>query len=41
MCVTSCAGTTCRSVDREFRFGFKGGELLLTRLEVNERPPCK
>ncbi|HEU4611570.1 MAG TPA: hypothetical protein VFS15_05815 [Kofleriaceae bacterium] len=37
----NCAGTTCRSVDREFRFGFKGGELLLTRLEVNERPPCK
>jgi hypothetical protein len=35
-----CSGTTCRSDDREFRFGFAGGELLLTRLEVIERPPC-
>lgn len=37
----NCAGTTCRSPDREFRFGFKGGELMLTRLEISERPPCK
>ena len=38
-----CTGTTCRSDDREFRFVFKptAGELLLTRLEVTERPPCK
>jgi hypothetical protein len=35
-----CTGTTCRSEDREFRFGLGGGELLLTRLEVIERPPC-
>jgi hypothetical protein len=36
----NCAGTTCRSPDREFRFVFKGGDLLLTRLEVTERAPC-
>ncbi len=38
-----CDGTVCRSDDREFRFGFKpgaGGELMLSRLEVVERPPC-
>ncbi|HEX5063163.1 MAG TPA: hypothetical protein VFV99_27495, partial [Kofleriaceae bacterium] len=35
-----CKGTTCRSADREFRFVFKGADLLLTRLEVAERPPC-
>ncbi len=37
-----CAGTTCTSGDREFKFGFKAtsGELLLTRLEIAERPPC-
>jgi len=37
-----CAGTTCRSDDREFRFGLKvvGGASMLTRLEVVERPPC-
>ena len=37
-----CTGTTCTSEDREFRFSFKpqGGELVLTRLEVVERPPC-
>lgn len=37
-----CAGTTCTSVDREFTFGFKpgGGGLVLTRLEISERPPC-
>jgi hypothetical protein len=36
----NCKGTTCRSPDREFRFVFKGGDLLLTRLEVTERVPC-
>lgn len=38
-----CTGTTCTSVDREFRFGFKpiNGELWLSRLEVVERPPCR
>jgi len=39
----SCSGTVCKSDDREFRFGFKpgaGGELMLARLEVVERPPC-
>jgi hypothetical protein len=38
-----CTGTVCRSDDREFHFTFKpsGGELLLTRLEVVELPPCK
>ena len=39
----NCDGTTCTSDDREFRFGFKpgaGGELMLSRLEVVERPPC-
>ena len=37
-----CTGTTCRSEDRDFRFVFKGaGDLLLHRLEVTERPPCK
>jgi hypothetical protein len=36
----NCKGTTCRSPDREFRFGFKGGDLLLSRLEVTERVPC-
>ena len=36
----SCSGTTCKSAEREFRFVFKGADLLLTRLEVTERPPC-
>lgn len=39
----SCTGTTCTSEEREFRFSFKpgaGGELMLSRLEVVERPPC-
>ncbi len=38
-----CTGTTCRSEDHEFRFVLKpsGGELVLARLEVEERPPCK
>ncbi len=37
-----CTGTTCKSDDREFRFGLKsvGGTLVLHRLEVIERPPC-
>jgi len=37
-----CTGTTCTSGDRDFKFGFKrvSGELLLTRLEIAERPPC-
>jgi hypothetical protein len=38
--LASCSGTTCRSADREFRFVFKGADLLLTRIEVVERPPC-
>lgn len=39
----SCTGSVCKSDDYEFRFGFKpgpGGDLLLQRLEVIERPPC-
>jgi hypothetical protein len=38
----NCSGTTCKSADREFRFAFKsiGGQLLLTRLEMADRPPC-
>ena len=37
-----CTGTTCTSDDHEFRFTFKpqAGTMLLTRLEVIERPPC-
>jgi len=38
--LANCTGTTCKSNDREFRFVFKGADLLLTRLEVTERPPC-
>lgn len=33
-----CAGTVCRSEEREFRFSFRAG--LLWRLEIVERPPC-
>ena len=39
----NCTGTICKSDDREFRYDFKpgpGGELLLHRLEMAERPPC-
>ena len=36
----NCKATTCRSPDREFRFVLKGGDLMLTRLEVVERVPC-
>ena len=35
--------TTCSSDDRDFKLGLKpgpAGELLLTRIEVIERPPC-
>jgi hypothetical protein len=37
-----CAGTVCRSADREFRFSFRpiNGALWLSRLEIIERPPC-
>lgn len=38
-----CTGATCKSPEREFRFGWKpnpGKDLLLARLEVVERPPC-
>lgn len=35
-----CTGTVCESDDREFRFVFKGADLLLTRIEVVDRPPC-
>jgi hypothetical protein len=38
-----CAGTTCTSDDHEFIFSFAptGGRLLLSRLEVKDRPPCQ
>jgi hypothetical protein len=38
----NCKGTICRSAEHEFRFTFKalGGELVLSRLEVVDRPPC-
>ena len=38
-----CTGTICLTSDREFRFTFKpiGGELMLSRLEIVERPPCR
>jgi hypothetical protein len=37
-----CTGTTCRSDEHEFQFMFKpgGGGLLLSRLDVIDRPPC-
>jgi hypothetical protein len=37
-----CTGTSCKSADREFHFTFRpvGGELLLSRLDIVERPPC-
>jgi hypothetical protein len=37
-----CTGTICQSDDRAFRFTFKsvGGQLLLARLEMADRPPC-
>ncbi len=33
-----CKGTTCSSEEHDFRFTIRGG--LLTRLEIDERPPC-
>jgi hypothetical protein len=38
----NCTRTTCKSADREVRFGFKpvGGQLLLAKIELVERPPC-
>ncbi len=38
-----CDGAVCKSDDYEYRFGFKpgaGGDLMLARLEIIERPPC-
>jgi hypothetical protein len=37
-----CTGTSCKSDDHEFKFTFKpaGGGLLLSKLEVIDRPPC-
>lgn len=37
-----CTGTVCKSEERAFRFTFKsvGGQLLLARLEMADRPPC-
>jgi len=38
-----CTGSTCIADDHEFKFEWKavGGTLVLARLEVWERPPCK
>lgn len=40
--LASCKGTTCKTESHEIGFGFKlvGGEQLLYRLEIVERPPC-
>lgn len=37
-----CTGAICVSDDHEFRFVWKpvGGQLMLTRLDVADRPPC-
>jgi hypothetical protein len=38
-----CTGTVCTSREHEFRFGWKpgpGGDLLLARIDVVERPSC-
>jgi hypothetical protein len=37
-----CTGTTCTSPDRVFKLGLGpvAGQLWLTRLELDERPPC-
>jgi len=37
-----CTGTICVSEDHEFHFVWKpfGGELLLSRIELADRPPC-
>ena len=41
--MASCTGTVCRSPDREFHFGLapSGDGLVLARLEIVERPPCR
>lgn len=38
-----CKDTVCTSDEREFRFTWRpqGGELILSRIEVIERPPCR
>jgi hypothetical protein len=39
-----CKDSVCTSGEHEFRFGWKpgaGGELVLARLEVVDRPPCR
>jgi hypothetical protein len=38
-----CDGAVCTSDERVFKFGFKAasGELILSRIEVIERPPCR
>ena len=38
----SCSGTICASVDRDFQFTFKpvNGALLLSRIDLVDRPPC-
>ncbi len=40
--LASCKGSTCRTESHEMVFGFKaiGGEQMLYRLEIVERPPC-
>lgn len=40
--MTSCKGQVCRTENHELTFGFKnvGGEMLLYRMEIVERPPC-
>lgn len=35
----NCAGTTCASLDRDFKFTFKPANLL-ARIDVVDRPPC-
>ena len=38
-----CTGSVCTSEEHEFRFGWKpgpGGDLLLARIDVVERPSC-
>ena len=39
-----CQGPVCTSDEREFHFGWKpgpGGDLVLAKIEVIERPPCR
>ena len=41
--LSHCTGTTCSSREHDFKFGWKpgpGGDLLLTRIDVVERPSC-